>query len=199
MYPVNSFDEIPKSHEWAGNLNSLFGKPEWLRKSQECLPVSPTEQGQCPSSQPRDALPPDFQLPSGSPAKSCGPPNETRRFCLTFAVLSDETMMDYFIVVTSMPDFFFQTHNRNIHLLLLRRTLLSSLYSNNSAPKGEFHLSLIHFIPAHGPTAGRLSMGDPSSSDLLSAFSNGSHRHCQLVIAPRGAQHLPGRCRVGWG
>lgn len=58
--------------------------------------------------------PPDFQHPSGSLAKPCGPPNETHRFCLTFAVLSDETMMDYFIVVTSVPDFFFQTHNRNI-------------------------------------------------------------------------------------
>lgn len=80
--------------------------------------MSPAEQGQCPSTWLRDVLTPDFWHTSGSLAKSCGPPNETHRFCLTFAVLCDETMMDYFIVVASMPDFFFQTHNRNIHLLL---------------------------------------------------------------------------------
>lgn len=135
--------------------------------------MSPAKQGQCPSVQLRDALASDFQHPSGSLAKSCGPPNETHCFCLTFAVLSDEMMMDYFIVVTSVPDFFFQTHNRNIHLLLQRQTLLSSFYSNNSSPKSEFHLSLIHFtIPAQGPTVSRLFMGAPIFSDLSSAFSN---------------------------
>lgn len=73
------------------------------------------EQG--PSTLPRCALVLDFQHPSGSLAKSRGPPNETHCFCFTFAVLGDEMVMDYFIVVTSVPDFFFQTHNRNIHLL----------------------------------------------------------------------------------
>lgn len=46
------------------------------------------------------------------------PPNETHRFCLVFVALGDETMMDDFIVVASMPDFSFQTHNRNTHLPL---------------------------------------------------------------------------------
>lgn len=63
-------DEILKGHEGAGSFNSPFGKPEWLQKCRECLPVSLMEQGQCPSTQPRDALAPDFQRPSGSLAKS---------------------------------------------------------------------------------------------------------------------------------
>lgn len=73
--------------------------------------MSLMEQGQCPS--PQDALAPGHS--SGSLSKSCGPLSETHHFFLTFAVLVDETMMDYFIAVTSMPDFFFQTHNRNIN------------------------------------------------------------------------------------
>lgn len=164
-----------------------------LQKSQECLSVSPVEQGQCPSTQPRDAPVPDFWHTSGSLAKSCGPPNETHHFCLTFAVLGDEMMMDCFIAVASMPDFFFQTHNRNIHLLLRQRMLLSSLYSNSSAPKGEFHLSLTHcIILAHGLTISGLFMGALSFSDLSSAFSNCSHPCCHPATLHEGAQCQPG-------
>lgn len=72
--------------------------------------------GQCPSTQARDAVALGFEHSSGSLSKSCGPLSETHHFFfLTFAILADETMMDYFVAVTSVPDFFFQTHNRNIN------------------------------------------------------------------------------------
>lgn len=55
-------------------------------------------------------------------------------------------------MAVSVPDSFFQTHNRNIHSPPRRRGLLSSLYSNNSAPEGDFHLLLMRFVvPAHSP------------------------------------------------
>lgn len=71
--------------------------------------------GQCPSTQARDAVALGFEHSSGSLSKSCGPLSETHHFFfLTFAILVDETMMDYFIAYALACQTSFSKHTIGI-------------------------------------------------------------------------------------